>query len=522
MKHLYRLLILLAGSILWVGWVVEHSEPSSNVGLRYIHQAEQIDRGAWRDGLFKGIDHPLHPLAIVAAHRLIGGVGPGAWQQAALLLGFTAVVLLVIPIYLLALELFDDQTAWLACVLVIVNPIMGSVVVNVLSETTFLLWWTWGLWGSVRFLREGRFLWLPLAIGFGALAYLTRPEGMLLLLSLVTALLSLPLLRATRINWPRLARALAFLMGGLVLSSGPYIATKGGLGTKPGVARVLGLAPQAQPLALERERPLPPDQSTFETYRLATVRMLEVLHSAVTPPLFVFAPLGLVLAGFLKSRARAWLLLGIVLTASAVALVRLHATAGYCSVQHGLVPGVLLTLAAAYGLTRLMSQVAIPGHWFGVASARLIPGPAVWAVLIALGIVIPNLRCLGPFHPGPFSAYQEAGHWVAQSAQGDEQVLDLTDWALFFSQRTGYHFADIYQAAADPRTRWVVVSRPHIEGDWHYSRVVRELIGGGEPVALWPPRAGPHQLQIRIYDRQVALAGGPDATRSRGLESLRR
>ena len=43
------------------------------------------------------------------------------------------------------------------------NPLMGGIVANVLSESSFLLFWTWGMWAAVRFLREGRFLWLPLA-----------------------------------------------------------------------------------------------------------------------------------------------------------------------------------------------------------------------------------------------------------------------------------------------------------------------------------------------------------------------
>jgi hypothetical protein len=248
--------------------------------------------------------------------------------------------------------------------------------------------------------------------------------------------------------------------------------------------------------------------------------MVEVFRAGVTPPFFFFAPLGLVLAGLVKTRVRAWLLVGIMLMASAIALVRLHATAGYCSDYHGLVPGVLLTLAAAYALTELTNQVAIPGRWFGVAAERLIPGPAVWAVLIAMVVVIPQFRSLGPFHPGPYSTYHEAGNWVTRSARGGGQVLDLTDWALFFSQRDGYQFADVYQAAADPQTRWVVVSRPHIEGDWPYCRVVRELIGGRKPVALVPTRAGPNQVQIRIYERQIALAGDTGATHSR-LEDSR-
>ena len=176
MKHVYRVMILIVGSTVLLGWVIKHSEPSSSVGLRDIHQAEQFDRGAWRDGLSRGIDHPLHPVLIMAVHHLVGGEGPGSWQRAALVLGLSCGVLLVIPIYLLTLEVFGSETAWLACLVTIANPIMGYIVLNVLSESTFLVLWTFGLWAAVRFLREGRFLWLPLAIGFGALAYLTRPD----------------------------------------------------------------------------------------------------------------------------------------------------------------------------------------------------------------------------------------------------------------------------------------------------------------------------------------------------------
>src|ERR1022692_4064526 len=121
MKHVHRIILLLAGSALLLGWVIKHSEPSTNVGLRYIQQAERIERGGWQDGLFKGIDHPLHPLGIAAAHRLFDGDSPGSWQRAALLFSFASAVLLVIPLYLLALELFGESSAVLGVVLVMAN-----------------------------------------------------------------------------------------------------------------------------------------------------------------------------------------------------------------------------------------------------------------------------------------------------------------------------------------------------------------------------------------------------------------
>ncbi len=145
-RHFLRILILMAGSAVVLGWVVKHSEPDRRVGLRTIGEAEQIERGAWRTVVMRGIDQPLHPLLIVAAHRLIGGDEPGSWQCAALIVCFAITVLLVIPVYLLALDLFGEKPAWLVCVLLAVNPVVAANVVNVLDENTFLLWWAFGLW----------------------------------------------------------------------------------------------------------------------------------------------------------------------------------------------------------------------------------------------------------------------------------------------------------------------------------------------------------------------------------------
>jgi Dolichyl-phosphate-mannose-protein mannosyltransferase len=521
MKHVYRVMLLIAGSTLLLGWVIKHSEPSLNIGLRYIQQAERIDQGEWRDSLARGIDHPLHPMLIVATHHLVGGEGPGSWQRAALVLCFTCVILLVIPVYLLTLELFNGQAAWLACMLVVGNPVVGFIVVNVLSESTFLLWWTFGLWASVRFLREGRFLWLPLATGFGGLAYLTRPEGMLLPLALAATLLILPLLRATQINWPRWWRALAFLVGGLVFLVGPYIALKGGLATKPPIARVLGLTPQAQPLALEREAPLPPSQTPIDTYRLAAIRVLEVSRDAVTLPLVPFALVGMIMAGRQPARVRAAFFLAIVLAASAVGLVRLYATAGYCSPQHAIVAAILMTMAAAAALTALLSRISIPGRWLGLPHDRLRPGPAVYAVLLAL-LLVPIIRWQGPFNPGPYSVYHTAGEWLAQNTLANDQVLDLTDWSLYFSRRTGYSFADVYDAPADPHTRWLVVRDGQIDGRRPYAPVVRELIGGRDPVARLPVAAAGDQLRIQIYDLRMTTTQTADTALSRDDETWRR
>jgi hypothetical protein len=486
-----------------LGWELRHTETTFADGLRYIHRAEKISTGACEVGLSQGIDHPLHPLAIAAAHRLLGGSSPASWQRAALALCAVCAVLMVVPTYLLSLELFGEKTAWLACVLAASNPIIGYVVVNVLSESTFLLWWTFGLWTAVRFLREMRVAWLAATIVFAGLSYLTRPEGMLLPAALIGTLLFLPLFSATRDNRGGRWRCIAFVLASLTLLAGPYMALKGGLGTKPGVARILGLAPRAQPLALEREKPLPMDQTTAETYRIATVRMFKAFRAAATPPLFPFALLGIIVAGARTGRQGTLVFLVTVLGASAVALVRLHATAGYCTIRHGLIPGFILIQSAAYGLTWLLGKLALAGRSAGLAGVCLKASAPAWPLAVALAIVFFNTESRGSRNTGPFSVYRETGRWLAHHTCEDDQVLDLTDWSLFFSQRPGYTFANVYDALANPRMRWIVARKPHIDGHCHYSELIRELIGGRQPVALVPPRAESSQVQVRIYDRSI-------------------
>ncbi len=314
-------------------------------------------------------------------------------------------------------------------------------------------------------------------------------------------LLLLPVLRVTRIHWPLFWRVLALATLGLAVLVGPFVALRGGVTTKPAIARVLGLAEQAQPLALEREEPMPLDQSVFETYRIATARMLEAFRDAVTPLLVPFAVCGLVLASRTAGGSRVWLFLGIVLAASAGALVRLHAVSGYCSATHGLAPSLILMIAAAAGLAWLMDTVSLPGAlvWAGTRATSTGPGclglgdrPGRRGTRTGLSRTARAGAVFGLL-PNRRLARREHSRQRA-SARPDRLVAVL-------QQRAGYRFADVYQASADPSTRWIVARQQDVEGPWPYCQVVRELIGGREPAAVLPPHARPHQLQVRIYDR---------------------
>jgi hypothetical protein len=317
----------------------------------------------------------------------------------------------------------------------------------------------------------------------------------------------MPLMRSTRLNWPRWGAAMAFLVLGPLLLVGPYVALKGGLGTKPAVARLLGTAPKSAALAVERERPLDPDQSTAKTYILAVRAMAQAVRTAVTLPLLPLAAVGLISIWPPGPRARPWLFMTIVMVAAALALVRLHATGGYCSPRHAMVIALPLIGAAAAGLTRLLTSMAIPGRLLGMGEGRFRAGPAVWVAVLAGFVAINSGELFAPINAG-WGGYRAASDWLAKQVNvpPDERIVDVTGWTLFYGQRPGYTFANLVEAPLNPDLRWVVVREAHLHGPWDYCKQIRSLVAGLEPVASFPENPGRRQAVVYIFDRKAAPA----------------
>ncbi len=504
-QHAARVLILtvLVGGLL--AWRSGHTAVVFADGLRYINQARAIDAGAWGRGLIGSVDHPIYPLAVAAAHRMVADPGPAGWQGAAQLAAVLAGLLLVAPVYLIALELFGDRSAWLGTALTFAVPLTSQVAADGLSESTFLLFWSWGVWTALRFLRDGAFGWLPPTIAFAGLAYLTRPEGLLLPAALVATLAVVPLLRSTRLNWPRWWASVLFLTVGPLLVVGPFALSKGGLGTKPAIARLLGTAPPSPAGAVERQRPLEAGQSALKTAGLAVKAVAAALREAVTPPLLVLSLVGLVGLGRARAGSRAFLFTTIIAIAAMLALVRLYATGGYCTARHAMVVQFLLVPMAGFGLVDLFDQVAIPARWLGQGEGRLRAGPAVClAVLGGLAAYLaPGLAA--PINES-FVGYREAGAYVAEHVGPDERVTDLTGWSLFYGERPGYTFANLIEAPGDPGSRWVVARAAHLRGPWPYCQKLRELVGGRPPVARFPEHPRPGQAIVFVFDRRGGAA----------------
>jgi 4-amino-4-deoxy-L-arabinose transferase-like glycosyltransferase len=501
---------MIAASVL-LGWLAARTEVFFADGMRYISQAKVIDQGAWERGLFRSVDHPVYPVAIVAAHRLLGGHEPDDWQRAAQLAAVVAGVLAVIPIYLVAIELIGAANAWLACLLIYTIPINGHVMADAMSESAFLLFWCFGLWSTLKFLRTARLSWLPLVIVFSLLGYLTRPEGLVVPVSLLAAVMIL-MLRPS-LEFPKRSGrwALALLVLGPIVSASPFMLLKGGISTKPSLNRILSLAPRAPGMAVERERPLETGQSRVKTLFLATKAMFRAVVGATTPLMLVLAPFGIMASRSSTTDRRNWLLVATMLGLSALAMIRLHETCGYCTPRHAMMVGWILIIAGAAGLDRVVRSLApIVMRFVGDRGSS----PRVEAV-IKTAVVGGCLVIWGPATMAPldraFIGYRQAGEWLTTLAAPGENVIDLKGFSLYYAGKTGYTFATLDEGRRDPKVRWIVTHDAHVNGPWDYNKVLRSLVQERQPIRTFPEK--PERGVARVYVFDVSQA--KDATAGR-------
>ena len=127
-----------------------------------------------------------------------------------------------------------------------------------------------------------------------------------------------------------------------------------------------------------------------------------------------------------------WLFVAIVAVASVLALLRLHATGGYCSPRHALILSLLLIPAAASGLRQAIAVVAD-----FVTPPR--PGAARAAVGPAWVLVLGGLACFfAPRHGGAGqrgnSGATSAGLWLHERVPPDARVVDVSGWAIFYGR----------------------------------------------------------------------------------------
>ena len=142
-------------------------------GVLYISAAQQFASGYFREGLAL-FPMPFYPLLIALVHCFIPH-----WVVAAKFISITMSVLVLIPLYLLAKDLFDRRAAFWACLAFAIAPFPNECAVEVIRGSTFIFLFAWAVYFAQRAIQSTRLFFFLLAAFFSWSSVLFRIEGII-------------------------------------------------------------------------------------------------------------------------------------------------------------------------------------------------------------------------------------------------------------------------------------------------------------------------------------------------------
>jgi hypothetical protein len=475
------ILVLLVVAIR--GWQLTHTEVASRDSISYIRIAWQLEHEPWRKAMMESPQHPGYPLAVLGMSLPVRHYFPDdlprAWQISAQLVSILASVLLLVPMFYLGREMFDRRIAFWACLLFQCLPCSGKVMGDGLSDTLFLLFACAGLWLAALSLRR-RSKWLFALTGLaGGLAYLTRPEGALILGGAGLVLLGMQLSRAWRQEWRKVLVQGATLTLTAFTVMTPYMLTIGGLTVKntPNIM-INQQRPDAdwedriRPQPLHKTEPranatlpgsvlfaawLGPNDRTFEQYANNITDLRELPNYKI--PLYarylwalkafvletgkgffyvVWIPM---LVGLWWRRDRflavpgVWVSLFVCLALTGL-LYRMAEKMGYLSDRHLLLIILCGTYWAVAGVFFLGDKLALGAGrlWPAVAGRPWMDGRAWSLGLLLLLAVAPLPRTLSRLH-AERAGFRSLGHWLAENTLPGDYIEDPYCWAYYYAGR---------------------------------------------------------------------------------------
>jgi hypothetical protein len=508
-RRLLLLLVMLA--LGFRAWQLTHTEVAARDCIAYVRMAWKLEHGDWRQVVREGPHHPAYPLAVLAASAVVRRVDPGplpdTMQHSAQSASALAGVLLVVPMFYLGRELFDRRVGFWAALLFQCLPASGRVLADGLSEALFFLFAATAFWLAVVALNR-RSPWPFAGVGlFGALAYLTRPEGALIVAATSGVLVALQLRRGTRRPWGNFALSAASLALATLLLAGPFVLIVGRLTPKHTPNALL------KELSEDHRHPESPDSAAtaalnpalFGVYwpgpigtggehadrRLgwALTTLLDELWKASFYVLWLPALLAL-----WRWRDRFRLVPGVWVMAAVcgVLLLTLYFVAvwmGYLSERHTLLIVFCGVYWAAAGLLFLGNRLAatLPARPDWIAPA-----------FVVLACIAGATRTLEPLH-GERTGFREAGHWLAEHATADDFIDDPYCWASYYA---GWYLREQPELKKGvPKRVFVVIEwsdngHPRLQpaSDMNY------VMEHGVLVNTWPVRRRDKSAQIVLYE----------------------
>lgn len=173
-------LILLFGFALALRLImVKWTYVMANDGVVYISMARDLFSGDFA-AFSRENSHPLYPLMLGAVQKIVYD-----WELSGKIVSAITGSLLVIPFYLWGRANIGERTALYSTLFLAVNPYHVRYSADVITESTYVLFFFLAVIFSIDAASRKKVSLFACAGLFIGLAYLTRPEGIILLLPLM-------------------------------------------------------------------------------------------------------------------------------------------------------------------------------------------------------------------------------------------------------------------------------------------------------------------------------------------------
>jgi 4-amino-4-deoxy-L-arabinose transferase-like glycosyltransferase len=209
-------ILLLLSLVVRIWWVIHRGTVIEGEGANYARMAENIATGkGWlgMQGHLQLFYPPLFPLLIAAVYPLVHNA-----ELAGRLVSIAFGTFLVVPVFLIAGELYDKRVAFIAASIVALHPMYVGVSSAVYCESTYLFLLVLAMLCGIIAAKEQSY---SIAIASGVLigfAYLTRTEGLLVALFLAVLIVILG-----RENRKKASAIVACMVVACILVGAPYV-----------------------------------------------------------------------------------------------------------------------------------------------------------------------------------------------------------------------------------------------------------------------------------------------------------
>ncbi len=508
------LLIVMAGAIRF--WLMGHTAVAARDSIGYIRYALKLETEPWIQVIRTSEQHPGYPAALLLVswpvRHVLDGTNPRSMQVSAQLATTLAALLLIFPLYFLGCELFNPRIAFWGTAIFQCLPATARSTADGLSEGVYFLFAVTAIWLAARALRTNSltcFVLSGLACGG---AYLTRPEGALILIAAGFVMLGMQFVPSLRRSWSRVAVSGACLGLAALLAGSPYFLVTGKFTNKPTPNDVLknkltGRSPNGEVGLNDAPTEKPPIASASSAFgplfaiylppgmqgrrTLAIKAVFTEILQAYEYLLGIALLLGLcIFRKTLLVSPAAWILAMLFLLQTVI-LWRMAIVMGYVSERHV----VMLVLCGVF-------TAAAALDWLGqkLAASRINFLHVQWLAIAPLVICtfcwLPStLKTLHANRAG----HKAAGIWLASHAAADDGLVDPFCWAHYYAGRVFLEDKPLPATGPNHRKTWYAVLDQQEHPRLPLMTEAKELARMGKLVYFWPENKPADQAKVLVF-----------------------